>query len=77
MGLMDLFIQAIGLYRNRTKIGLANLACNFWRLVWFDRRQVMASSRTAAARVVARMSMLWLITSALIGVVLEEFRFEI
>jgi IS5 family transposase len=35
---MGLFIRTIGIARARIKIGMANLACNFQRLAWFEGR---------------------------------------
>ncbi len=35
---MGLFIRTIGIARARIKIGMANLAYNFQRLVWLERR---------------------------------------
>ncbi len=37
-GPMCLFIRTIGIARARSKIGMANLAYNFQRLVWLDRK---------------------------------------
>ena len=37
-----LFVRTIGLERARTKIGLANLAYNFQRLVLHERRAIVA-----------------------------------
>ena len=39
---MGLFIRTIGLKRAEAKIGLANLACNFQRLIFHERRAAMA-----------------------------------
>jgi len=35
---MGLFIRTIGIARARIKIGMANLAYNFQRLAWLERR---------------------------------------
>ncbi len=35
-----LFVRTIGLARARVKIGLANLAYNFGRLIWLETRRV-------------------------------------
>ena len=39
---MGLFVRTIGLNRADAKIGLANLAYNFLRLIFFERRAAMA-----------------------------------
>jgi transposase, IS5 family len=39
---MGLFVRTIGLARATTKIGLANLAYNMRRLLWLERRPVLA-----------------------------------
>ncbi len=39
---MSLFVRTIGLKRAETKIGLANLAYNFQRLIFHERRAAMA-----------------------------------
>ena len=39
---MGLFVRTIGLDRARTRFGLANLACNFQRLVFHERRAAIA-----------------------------------
>lgn len=41
-GPMALFIRTIGMARARTKIGMANLAYNFQRLVWLNRKPAPA-----------------------------------
>jgi len=41
-GAMGLFIRTIGLARARVKIGMANIAYNMRRLVWQERRRVLA-----------------------------------
>lgn len=41
-GPMALVVRTLGLARAKTKIGLANLACNFRRLVWLDSRSAPA-----------------------------------
>ncbi|RTR07744.1 IS5/IS1182 family transposase, partial [Azospirillum griseum] len=37
---MALFIRTIGLGRATVKIGIANLACNFRRLIWLEGQTV-------------------------------------
>ena len=39
---MGLFVRTIGLERAEAKIGLANLAYNFQRLIFHERRAAMA-----------------------------------
>ena len=39
---MALFVRTVGLQRARLKIGLANLAYNFYRLAWLERRTAPA-----------------------------------
>ena len=39
---MGLFVRTIGMARATMKIGMANLAYNMQRLVWFERRGVPA-----------------------------------
>jgi hypothetical protein len=39
---MSLFIRTIGIARARIKIGMANLAYNFQRMVWLEGRGVPA-----------------------------------
>ncbi len=39
---MGLFVRTTGIARATTKIGLANLAYNMQRLVWFDGRTAPA-----------------------------------
>lgn len=39
---MGLVVRTIGLARARTKIGLANLACNMRRLLWLERQAALA-----------------------------------
>ena len=39
-----LFVRTIGLARARVKIGLANLAYNFGRLIWHEKRQQSAAA---------------------------------
>lgn len=39
---MGLFIRTIGIARARIKIGMANLACNFQRLIWLEGRTAPA-----------------------------------
>jgi IS5 family transposase len=39
---MKLFVRTIGLARAKAKIGMANLAYNFTRLVWLEARNASA-----------------------------------
>jgi hypothetical protein len=39
---MALFVRTVGLQRARLKIGLANLAYNFYRVAWLERRTAPA-----------------------------------
>ena len=39
---MKLFVRTVGIARATVKIGMANLAYNFTRLVWLDARAVPA-----------------------------------
>jgi transposase, IS5 family len=39
---MGLFVRTIGIARARTKIGMANLACNLTRYVWHEGRSAPA-----------------------------------
>ena len=51
---MGLFVCTIGLKRAEAKIGLANLACNFQRLIFHERRAAMARVRLNSAKSLRR-----------------------